>query len=70
MGIRLFGLNQYILIMLLIWVRRVGDTNVFNTYGYKMGRYRYFNEERINDISSEMIFDMRMKQYFKFRILL
>lgn len=70
MGTRLFGLNQYILYMLLIWVRRVGDTNVFNTYGYKAGKYKYMSENSLTDIYGEMIFNMKMNQHFKWRFLL
>jgi hypothetical protein len=55
--------------MLLLWVRRIGETNLFNTYGVKIGKYKYMTDEQIDDISKEVIFNMRMNQHFKWKLL-
>jgi len=69
MGTPPFGLNQYIFIMLLLWVRRIGQTNLFNTYGVKIGKYKYMTDEKVDDISREIIFDMKLNQHFGWKLL-
>ena len=56
-------------IMLVLWVRRIGQTNLFNTYGVKIGKYKYMTDEKVDDISREIIFDMKLNQHFGWKLL-
>ena len=56
-------------IMLVLWVRRIGQTNLFNTYGVRIGKYKYMTDEKVDDISREIIFDMKLNQHFGWKLL-
>ena len=55
--------------MLVLWGRRIGKTNLFNTYGVKIGKYKYMTDEKVDDISRGIIFDMKLNQHFGLKLL-
>ena len=55
--------------MLVLLVRRIGQTNLFNTYGVKIGKYKYMTDEKVDDISRGIIFDMKLNQHFGWKLL-
>lgn len=55
--------------MLFYLLIRRKDSPYFDGYGYKIGKYKYITEDRLNEIALDMLDDIEDSQWFKFKFM-